>query len=166
MRLEFEVELPDAPGELSRVLLTVANHGGNVQAVVHRHERAQDGRVPVVVTVEVAESDALRLLDALARHHRLLRVNREGGPARTAVLLVGHVFEADIRRLLDAAFERRADVDTVDARISGRANPSAVLVSLTADDPDSLRAAVGALRQEAQAAKLTIIEQVPGEVTP
>jgi len=163
MRFDFEVELPDAPGELSRLLQVVATHGGNVLSVLHRHERAVQGRVPVAITAEVPEAQALRLLDALARTHRILRVDREGGPARAAVVLVGHVFEADLRRLMDRVFANGASVGAVDARIAGRAEPSAVLLSLTADGADALRAAIGGLREDARAAQLTMIEQVAGE---
>lgn len=161
MRLDFEVELADAPGQLSRVLEVVAAHGGNVLSVVHRHERAERGAVPVDISIEIPQPQSLRLLDALARSHRLLRVNREGGPARVALLLVGHVFQANLRDLLDAAFEHRAEATAVDARIAGRANPSAVLVSLTADDETALRKGVAALRKKAQQAKVSVLEQVP-----
>lgn len=163
MKMEFEVELTDRPGELSRLLNVVAQHGGNVFAVLHHHERAVEGRVPVACTVEVPEAQALRLIDALARSHRLLRVDRHGGPSRTAVLLTGHVFEADIRKLFDAIFEAGAEVEEMDARISGRANPSAVLAQLTAKDAGTLDRALEGLRSKAKAGRITVIEQVEGE---
>lgn len=162
MKLDFEVELPDAPGELSRVLETVASHGANVLSVLHRHELEINGRVPVAISVDVPEPDAIRLLDSLARSHRLLRVGREGGPSRTALLLVGHVFEADIKKILDAAFENHAEVNRVDARIASKNVPSAVLLTLTAKDDASLRGAVAQLRSRAAAAKISVIEQVQG----
>lgn len=163
MRLELEVELPDSPGQLQRVLEIVADHGANVVSVVHLHEKETDGRVPVELIVEVPEPEALRLVDAVAREHRLLSINREGGTVRTAVLLVGHVFEADLRQLLDRVFQAGGRVGTVDARIEGQDNPSAVLVTLSADRDDTLQAAVDALEDEAQGAELHLIEQVGGE---
>ena len=163
MRLEFEVELPDAPGELSRVLETVAGRGGNVQAVIHRHELAHEGRVPVLLTVEVEEGQAITLLDALARKHRLLRVNREGGPASASLLLVGHVFEADLKELLDLGFDAGAEITSVDARVEGRANPSAVLVGLAAQDPAALDAACQQLAARAAEHDLLLIEQAEGD---
>lgn len=159
----MEVELPDSPGQLQRVLEIVADHGANVVSVVHLHEKETDGRVPVELIVEVPESKALRLVDAVAREHRLLSINREGGTVRTAVLLVGHVFEADIRELLDEVFQTGAQVGGVDARIEGQDNPSAVLVTLSADRDDTLAEAVQALETEASAAELHLIEQVGGE---
>lgn len=162
MRMELEVELPDAPGQLSRVLEVVADHGGNVEGVVHRHEEEKDGRVPVLLQLEVEEQDALTLVDAVARDHRLLSIDRQGGPVRTAVLLIGHVFQADLTALLDEAFEEQASVDAVDARIDGRQAPSAVLIRLSADDPPSLQAAMDALRERARSDRLTVLEQVGG----
>lgn len=163
MRIEFEVELPDTPGELSRVLEVVARHGGNVLSVLHRHEAAVQGRVPVAVAIEVPEQAALPLLDAMARTHRLLRVNREGGPVRASVLLVGHVFEAGLAPLLDAVFEAGTEVSEVDARIAGRANPSAALVRLSAADAQRLESALAALRERAAAHNLSLIEQARGD---
>lgn len=163
MRLEFEVELPDAPGELSRVLEVVARHGGNVQSVIHRHERATSGGVPVVFMVDVEEGAAIGLLDALARGNRLLRVNREGGPVRTSLLVVGHVFEADLKGLLELGFEAGAEVGSLDARINGRANPSAVLFTLSADDRVTLAGATERVRTHAREQGLTVIEEAGGE---
>lgn len=163
MNLEFEVELPDTPGQLSELLQMVATHGGNVVSILHRHERAAGGRVPVAVTVDIADKGALRLLDALARHHRLLRVSREGGPAQVSLLLVGHVFEADLRALLDTLFEHGADVGELDARLAGRSNPSAVLARVSADDERALRRAVDALRERAQKVSVSVFEELGGE---
>lgn len=162
MRLELEVELPDAPGQLSRVLEIVADHGANVVSVVHRHEEESDGRVPVLLQLEVEERETLGLVDAIARDHRLLSIDRHGGPVRTAVLLVGHVFEADLRELLEGAFEEQAQVDAVDARIDSRAEPSAVLVRLSADDEGALSGAMGALEDHAEEHQLTVLEEVQG----
>lgn len=163
MNLEFEVELSDTPGQLSDLLQLVAQHGGNVVSVLHRHERATAAGVPVAVAVDVPEGNAIRLLDALARRHRLLRVNREGGPSQTNFLLVGHVFEADLRTLFEALYSAGADVGEVDARLAGRAHPSAVLARASADDPAVLRKALENLRAKAEPLGLTLIEELEGE---
>lgn len=163
MRLEFQVELPDAPGELSRVLNIVARFGGNVMSVIHRHERALEGKVPVDVAIEVPEPASLKLLDALAQSHRLLRVNRQGGPARSAVLLLGHVFESGLTPVMDAVFAAGGDVGQVDARISGRQNPSAVLLRVTADRPEVLAKCLAALQAKASEEGLGVITQAGGE---
>lgn len=163
MRLDLEVELPDRPGQLSGVLSTVADHGANVVSVLHLHERAQEGRVPVALTVEIPEAESLSLVDALSREHRVLSVDHEGGPQRARVLLVGHVFEADLRALLDPIFEAGADIAGVDARIEGRASPSAVLVSVAAERPSTLEAGLDALREQAEASNVDLFEEVRGE---
>jgi len=163
MRMEFEVELPDAPGELGNVLARVAQFGGNVNSVVHRHETLTDGRVAVVFQVDIPEDGALRLVDALARTHRLLRVNREGGPVGSVVLLVGHVFESGLTDLLDAVFEADAEVVELDVRIAGRSNPSAVLVRLGAPDAGAMGRGLEALRQRAATQGLMLLEPVGGE---
>lgn len=163
MRLDFELLLKDAPGELAPVLRAVADHGGNIQSIVHRHERAEGEHVPVLFTVEMQESDTLKLLDTLTRKHRLLRVNQEGGPAATTVLLTGHVFQARIDQLLDPLFDLGARVERIDARVAGRDQPSAVLVRLTAQEQAAMQVALEALRKRAKESGLTLMEAVEVE---
>lgn len=162
MKMEFEVELPDAPGQLQRVLSIIADHGGNVLSVLHRHEKEVDGRVPVLFIVEMEETDVVALLGDLTAKHRLLRVNREGGPSRAAVLLSGHVFEADLRGILEPVWEAGVTVGRIDARMSGHDRPSAVLVQLAADEPSTLAEGLAALRDGAGAAGLSVIETLEG----
>lgn len=163
MKLEFEVELADSPGQLSELLQLVAQHGGNVVSVLHRHEKAVGGRVPVAVSADVPEPAAIKFLDALARRYRILRVDREGGPAQASLLLVGHVFEADLRKIFEALYSAGADVGEVDARLAGRAHPSAVLARASADDGPTLRRAVEQLRALAEPLGLTVIEQLEAD---
>ncbi len=162
MKVEFEVELPDAPGQLQRVLGIIADHGGNVLSVLHRHEKEAEGRVPVLFGIEIEESDFVALLSDVTAKHRLLRVNREGGPARAAVLLSGHVFEANIQGLLEPVWSAGATVGRIDARINDHDAPSAVLVQISADEADILRDGLGALREAAGAAGLDVIETIGG----
>lgn len=160
MRMEFELLLPDAPGTLAPVLELVAEHGGNVHSVVHRHEAAEDGDVPVVLAIEVPEDGALQLVGALTNRHRIVRMDQEGGPARTSVLLSGHVFQARIDSMLEAVFDAGAEVDRVDARIAGRDSPSAALVELSARSEAELAAGLAALRQAAADAEIGLLESV------
>lgn len=162
MKVEFEVELPDAPGQLQRVLGVIADHGGNVISVLHRHEKEVDGRLPVLFGIDIDEGDFVALLADVTAKHRLLRVNREGGPARAAVLLSGHVFEANIQALLHPVWSAGATVGRIDARINQEDAPSAVLVQLSADEPEPLQAGLEALRIAAKDAGLDIIETIGG----
>lgn len=162
MRLELEVELPDVPGQLEGVLSTLADYGANVVSVLHLRERAVDGRVPVALTVEIDESEALGLVDAIGRSHELVSVEHEGGPERARVLLVGHVFESGVRHLLEPVFEEGAEVAGVDARIEDRETPSAVLVTLVGERAGTLAAGLEALREEAHEANLQVIEELGG----
>ncbi len=162
MKLEFEVELPDAPGQLQRVLTIIADHGGNVISVLHRHEKEVDGRLPVLFGIDIQETDFVGFLADLTAKHRLLRVNREGGPSRAAVLLSGHVFEANIQNLLEPVWESGTAIGRIDARINDHDAPSAVLVQLSADEPAALAAGLRALRAAAGEAGLDIIETIGG----
>lgn len=160
MRMDFELLLRDAPGTLAPVLDRIAEHGGNILSVVHRHEKAEDGEVPVEIAVDVPEDGALNLVAALTRSNRILSIDREGGPEHTAVLLSGHVFQANLETLLEPVFAAGAHIDRIDARVAGRDRPSAVWVDLSADDAKTLGAALVALRQATDAANIAVMSAV------
>lgn len=164
MRLEFELALLDAPGALAPVLQAIADHGGNIETIVHRHERADGDHVPVHVVVEIPEGNTLRLLDALTKKGRLLRVDTEGGPVGTTLLLSGPVFRADFDALFGRAWEEGAEVDSVDARVEGRDGPSAMIVKVSAGSRDVLDRAVRGLVESAAGTGIDCIEAVGGDV--
>lgn len=158
--MEFELELTDAPGELAHALEQVAAHGANVLSVIHHHEAQEGDRVPVTLAVEVLEENAIRLIDGLARRYRLRRIDQDGGPARTSVLVTGHVFQARIDHLMDRVFDHGATVERVDARIHSRDEPSAVLLDVAAPSEPALQQALDTLRQEVAGAGLSLLESV------
>jgi ACT domain-containing protein len=165
MRIDFELLLRDAPGTLAPVLDRIAEHGGNILSVLHRHEAAEDGEVPVLIAVDVPEDAALTLVAALTRSNRILSIDREGGPEHTAVLLSGHVFQANLENLLEPVFAAGGRVERIDARIAGRDRPSAVWVDLSADDAKTLAAGLAALRNATEAAGIgvmTAVEEADG----
>jgi ACT domain-containing protein len=163
MRLEVEVELPDVPGELSRVLDVVRDHGGNVLRVVHRRDEARGDRVPVEVALEVAPEAADRLVDALADETQLLSSRGQALAHPFCFLLVGHVFEAGVRAVTDALFERGCRVHGVEAAIRSQDRPSAVLVDVSADDPATLEAALKDVEDLARDHDLTVLRELPEE---
>lgn len=160
MRMDFEIQLRDAPGTLAPVLDKIAEFGGNIVSVVHRHEAAEDGHVPVDIAVEVPEDAALNLVSALTRTHRILRIDQEGGPEHTAVLMSGHVFQAHVEDLLEPVFAAGARVDRIDARVAGRDRPSAVWVDISADDAATLAGALDALQVATKAADIAVMSAV------
>lgn len=163
MRLEVEAELRDVPGELTRVLDVIRDHGGNVLRVVHRRDEARGDRVPVEIAVEIASEAGDPLVEALRDETQLLSSRGQALAHPFAFLLVGHVFEAGVRGVTDLLFERGCHVHAVEAAIRGRDRPSAVLVDVSADDEDTLTSALAAVEDLAREHDLTVIRELPEE---
>lgn len=166
MRLEVEAELRDVPGELTRVLDVVRDHGGNVHRVVHRRDEARGDRVPVEIALEIAPDAADRLVETLQDETRLLSSRGQALAHPFAFLLVGHVFEAGVRDVTDLLFERGCRVHAVEAAIRSRERPSAVLVDVSADDESTLEAALADVEGLAREHDLTVVRELPEEVAP
>jgi ACT domain-containing protein len=162
MKIEYLVELRDAPGQLGIVLGIVSRHGGNIVSIVHERERARGEYVPVRLVLDVAE-DALDVLTGALRAE-LRVVSVSGRPAGTshAFLLLGHVFRAQIGDLTDALFAAGADVRHIRAEIDGREKPSAVLIEFQARDANVLAEAEARLTALARERGLQCIGALAG----
>ena len=159
MRMEFELELTDAPGALATVLRAVADHGGNVLGVFHRHGQEHGARVPVAFAIEIDDAHALRLMDQVARSHRILRMDHEDAPASRAVMLAGPIVQVRLDEILESAWAS-AEVDRVDMRTGERGASGAALVRLRAGSQGALSRAIDALQEAADQAGLRVIQDL------
>lgn len=132
MKFDVRLELRDAPGQLEKVLATVARFGGNIRTVAHERDAAHGGQVPVRLVLDLPDEAEAKLLDALREEWVLLSVAGVDAHRRFAVLLLGHVFQADLRNLTDVVFACGAEVRSVQAEIRGQEEPSAVLIEAVA----------------------------------
>ena len=136
MKFDVRLELRDAPGQLERVLGTLARFGGNIRTVAHERDGAHDGVVPVRIVCDVPDEAEGRLLDALREEWVLLSVGSTDMHRSFAVLLLGHVFQADVKTLTDAVFACGAEVRGLRAEVRGEHEPSAVLIEAIAPTPE------------------------------
>jgi len=104
MRIEFEIELKDMPGQLVRALEPISKHGGNLLSVVHiRNDRKKGERIPVHVTLELAEPLSLeKILKELEERDILVsKINEIKKKERITVMVIGHVVDTDLRDTID-----------------------------------------------------------------
>lgn len=131
----MRLELRDAPGQLEKVLATVARFGGNIRTVAHERDAAHSGVVPVRIVCDLPDASETRLLEALREEWVILSVSGVDSHRRFAVLLLGHVFQADIKALTDSVFACGAEVRALRAEIRGEEQPSAALIEAVAPTP-------------------------------
>lgn len=158
MKFDVRLELRDAPGQLEKVLATFARFGGNIRTVAHERDAARSGVVPVRIVCDLPEASEARLLDALREEWVLLSVAGVDSHRRFAVLLLGHVFQADIKALTDSVFACGAEVRALRAEIRGEDEPSAALIEAVAPTP---ALAAEAERRLCEAARVRGLVPVP-----
>lgn len=163
MRLDISLELRDSPGQLSQALSTVSRFGGNVVSVLHEHGRKRGDFIPVRIVLDTTEEGQAPLLAALKAEFRVLAVSGATATLRHAFLLLGHVFESQVQEITDAVFHSGAEVRRFTAEISGREEPSAVLVEISAPDDATLAAARSRVADVVAAKGITYVEALGGE---
>lgn len=157
MKLDIQLELKDAPGQLGSALAIVARYGGNIQGVQHLRASQKGEWVPVRLQLEIAEEAVEPLTHALREESRVLSVLGDVRSIPFAFLLLGHVFQSQLNDLTDAVFESGAEVRTVRAEISSRDKPSAVLVEIAAPSHEAVTAARGRVAKLAKDKGLTFV---------
>ncbi len=161
--MKLEVELRDTPGELGRLLETVANHGGNVEGVVHRRGEAHGEWVPVELNITIPPDGAERLVEDLRDSVRVLRWEGRTASHPLSFLLVGHVFQANIAEVTDALFEAGCRVHEVQADIRDRDDVSAVYLDATARDGAARAAALERVGELAREKDLELVRDLRGD---
>jgi len=104
MRIEFEIELRDMPGQLVKALEPISRHGGNILSVVHiRNSRKKGERIPVHVTMKLEEPLSLeKILKELEEKDILVsKINEIKKKEKIIVMVVGHVVDTDLRDTID-----------------------------------------------------------------
>jgi ACT domain-containing protein len=162
MKLDILLELRDSPGQLSAALATISRFGGNVASVLHEHGKRKGDFVPVRIVLDVPKEGQAPLLKALEAEWRVVSVGGATATLPYAFLLLGHVFEAQVKDITDAAFQCGAEVRRFTAEIAARDQPSAALVEIAAPDKETLEATRARLRELASAKGLTYVEALGG----
>jgi len=163
LKLDILIELRDSPGQLSAALATISRFGGNVISVLHEHGKRKGDFVPVRVVLEVPKEGQAPLLKALSEQWRVLAISGATSSLPFAFLLLGHVFESQVKDITDAAFQCGAEVRHFTAEIAARDQPSAALIEITAPDKDILETTRARVREIATAKGLVYVEALGGQ---
>jgi ACT domain-containing protein len=130
--IELNVNLPDQPGTLIRMLKPISDYAGNISTVMHMHEEKKGNKVPVMVRFDLPENlrdEKLPLIlkELKAQNIEVGEVKYLGVKLDSLVfIMVGHVFQTDFvdtfKRLnsiggyvrkIEASFTEMTDVSNV-----------------------------------------------------
>ncbi len=109
MKVSFDLELKDVPGQLLKALEPISSSGGNIISIVHiREELSKRGRVPVKVICELKDTDVLEdALKELEKRDIWVSVDEVKRKKKMTVILIGHVVDTDLRDTIDRINEIR-----------------------------------------------------------
>lgn len=138
MKLQLLIELHDSPGQLQAALGTVSRYGGNIQSVLHEHGKRKGDWVPVRLVLEAPKDAHEPIVAGLRATCRVLSVEGAATTLSFAFLLLGHVFESQVKDVTDAVFACGGEVRRFTAEIASRESPSAALLEIGAPDKDTL----------------------------
>lgn len=158
MKLQLLIELHDSPGQLQSALATVSRYGGNIQSVLHEHGRRKGDWVPVRLVLEAPKEAHEPIVAGLRATCRVLQVEGASTSLSFAFLLLGHVFESQVKDVTDAVFASGGEVRRFTAEIASRDEPSAALVEIGASDQDTLAAVRARVGEVAKAKGLAYVE--------
>lgn len=164
MRARIEMELEDAPGQLTKVLDPISRYGANIQNVVHkREEKTPLGKVPVTVILDVKEKERLdQIVDELEKlGARITRVGEEEAAARAIMLLVGDVIQSNIRDSVERLNSiEGARVSDLSLAVGATDEESSARIIIEATDQESLKSATSRLKKIAEEKDLLIVESL------
>jgi len=105
MRVSFDLELEDRPGQLLQALEPLSNYGANVISIMHirEKEKIRKGKLSVHFVIDVENEKVLEeIASQLSRRNiNILRMGEEVRKKKVAVLIVGHVVDTDLRDSID-----------------------------------------------------------------
>ncbi len=163
MRVSMDIELKDTPGQLLLALQPISEMGGNIQSVVHCHDkRTPRGTVPIHVVFEVAKEGLMEIIRRIKANGVIVaRVDERRLHEQTFVMLIGHIVHTDISETIDAV-DSTGHSEIVDLTLSmpDVKRVSSAFMVIAADSEDSLALALNVLRATAEDKGLLVIEPI------
>jgi len=162
VKVDVEIELPDKPGQLVKVLEAIAKFGGNITSVYHHRERKRGDAVPISVGFEIQEQKRTNnILSSIKKQgFTITRAEFEQKTFDSTVILIGHVFTTGITDTINQIMATKAVVKKVDARIKGVKNVSSVKLTLQANSKEVMKRAIEVTSRICQEKDLRMIRSL------
>ncbi|MHA1144948.1 MAG: hypothetical protein ACTSRW_09450 [Candidatus Helarchaeota archaeon] len=140
MIVTLEVELPDTPGQLMKVVDVISLRGGNFFGIYHLRDLKTKDLVPVVFEFEIDSPESLgKIRSALEiQGIKIKRLESEVGVYGKTVILIGHIYKTDVKNTLDRLMARKAYIRKVDSRIKSSEEVSSMKINFQYEKKEDL----------------------------
>jgi ACT domain-containing protein len=162
VKVDVEIELPDKPGQLVKVLDSIAKFGGNITSVYHHRERKKGDAVPISVGFEIREpKKTSSILSTIKRQgFTIKRAEFERKTFDSTIILIGHVFTTGITDTINQIMATKTVVKKVDARIKDVKNVSSVKLTLQANSKEVMKRGIEVINSICREKDLRMIRSI------
>jgi ACT domain-containing protein len=162
---KIEIKLEDKPGALSQVLDIIAKNRGNLFSVSHIRERTKEGHVPVIIQFQASQADFNAIIADLEKARIEITEKAIGGAEEAGLdqefILIGHVFDTDIRDTIHSVCGKDVMVKSLDISLKSLKDPSSVFAEIGAKNAKSMEEAMRKLEAIAKKKGLLLITGIP-----
>ena len=142
----MELEIPDSPGQLIKVLEPISKYGGNIIDIFHIRDRMRNNYVPVIFNFDVTDIENLNKIKSAIEElgFKIIRFDSEIGAFKGIVILIGHVFDSDINDTIDEVINidiEKIQIRKISALIKDPKDPSAVKFQIQTETKELLERA-------------------------
>ena len=161
MIVELEVKLADEPGQLMKVIDPISVRGGNLIGIYHLRDRKKENLVPVIVKFGIDDLDNLNKIKSIleASGISIVRMESEKGIYETSFILIGHVYQANIKDILDQLMKKYR-VKSVYSKIKDEKSVSTVKISVLLELKEDIHALYTLIDKICKEKELISIKQV------
>ncbi|MHA1794087.1 MAG: ACT domain-containing protein [Promethearchaeota archaeon] len=157
--IKITVNAKDQPGELIRILQPLSDNGANIHGIFHDHDHASQqkvGKVPVEIIFTLDHSlnnnDRENILNTIKKELiekkiEILSIFMEPVLQKQHVILIGHIFDTDIRDSIKQISTTGAQVSDLKANITSDEEVSTVMLTIKYDSDKTKRALLNKIRE-------------------
>ena len=121
--IEIEVQIPDSPGALIKLIKPISENAGNIYTILHSHKDKIKGNIPVLVRFELITKDKSAALGKIKKElgslgFLILKTADVSSFHHMTAILSGHVFRHDFEKIVTRITKTGAKVHDVEVKIT------------------------------------------------
>lgn len=143
--IEIEVQIPDSPGALIKLIKPISENAGNIYTILHNHKDKIKGNIPVLVRFELITKDKNTALEKIIKELNslgfLILKTADVSPFHhMTAILSGHVFRNNFEKIILRITKTGAKVHDIEVKITSPENISNVkfLIEIPEDIEDKV----------------------------
>jgi ACT domain-containing protein len=121
--IEIEVQIPDSPGALIKLIKPISENAGNIYTILHSHKDKIKGNIPVLVRFELINIDKITALEKIKKELNslgflILKTTDVSTFHHMTAILSGHVFRHNFEKIVLRITKTGAKVHDVEVKIT------------------------------------------------